>query len=222
MNKIHTTFNRPRVLLPVVHACSMEQVQEQTAVARENGADGVFVINQGGLNAYQVIDAALAETQRYPDWFVGVNLLAVRPHDIDRLLPDPIRGLWSDNLFTPSTRFAGLYFGGAAFKGQAPVRPEDYPDAAVNAVRAGADVVTTSGPRTGSPPLPTKAAAMRKALGPNYALALASGVTPENVHMFLPYVDAFLVATGIEAEFGRFDPVRLRQLAELIHAYNPT
>lgn len=87
-------------------------------------------------------------------------------------------------------------------------------------LRAGVDVVTTSGPGTGEPPTVEKLATMRQALG-DRALAVASGITPENVEPFLPYVDAFLVATGIEHRFGYLEPGRVRALADAIHGWKP-
>jgi predicted TIM-barrel enzyme len=90
----------------------------------------------------------------------------------------------------------------------------------VHAAAQGVHVVTTSGPATGSPALVSKVQVMRAALG-DHALALASGITPENVRIYLPYVDAYLVASGIERSFGEFDPARLRALAELIHGHQP-
>ncbi len=59
---------------------------------------------------------------------------------------------------------------------------------------------------------------MREAIG-DHALAVASGITPENVGDFLPYVDAFLVASGIEKRFGYFDAGKLGALADAIHAW---
>ncbi|MEO7729932.1 MAG: hypothetical protein ABIY55_03095 [Kofleriaceae bacterium] len=55
---------------------------------------------------------------------------------------------------------------------------------------------------------------MREAIGPEGAIALASGITPENVGTYLPYVDAFLVGTGIEARFGVLDRDKLAALLE--------
>ena len=71
-------------------------------------------------------------------------------------------------------------------------------------------------------------------------IALASGVDDNNVEMFLPYVDYFVVGSGIEEDatdpvvkefyrsaglgravsIGHFDAHRIAQLAEKIHAYN--
>ena len=52
-----------------------------------------------------------------------------------------------------------------------------------------------------------------------HPLALASGVSPENVAGFLPYVDAYLVASEIEtAKYsGILVPERTQLLAARIH-----
>jgi len=53
---------------------------------------------------------------------------------------------------------------------------------------------------------------LREGLGENGILALASGVTCENVDKFLPYVNCILVATGVCKDFYNFDVVKLRNL----------
>jgi len=232
MTRIQQSFNRPRVLLPVIHARSTAQVMEQAEVARVGGADGVFVINQGGLDANEVLDVSASLAALHADWFVGVNLLGCEP--LDALGPLMkrwrIRGLWSDDADAGMWQrrrdpwnddaMQRLFFGGVAFKGQRSIHADHYGAVAKGAADCGVDVVTTSGPRTGTPPEVSKVVAMREALG-GHALALASGVTPENVGLFLPYVDAFLVASGIERDFGDFDPGRLAELAATIHAWTP-
>ncbi len=67
------------------------------------------------------------------------------------------------------------------------------------------DVICTSGPGTGKEAQVDKVAAMHAGLPATGALALASGVTPENIDRFLPYVHAYLVGTGIEARLGVLD-----------------
>lgn len=54
----------------------------------------------------------------------------------------------------------------------------------------------------------------------NGPLALANGVTPENIDSFLPYADCFLVATGVSRSFRMLDPRKVKLLAEKIRAYN--
>lgn len=101
-------------------------------------------------------------------------------------------------------------------------------------------VLCTSGPGTGSPFELDRAKIYRKvvkeAVGADVAIAVASGVTADNVEELLPYVDIFMVATGVEAEpedpviiafykeagipcakLGYLDPARVRALAEKIH-----
>ena len=53
-------------------------------------------------------------------------------------------------------------------------------------------------PRDGYAASVEKAKALRAGAGA-HPLALASGVSPENAAGFLPYVDAYLVASEIEA-----------------------
>ena len=49
------------------------------------------------------------------------------------------------------------------------------------------------------------------------ALGIASGIDPDNVGEFCEYVDVFLVATGISADFYTFDPVALGEVSAAIH-----
>lgn len=234
-NAIERVFNKPKVLLPVVHAISREQVTKNVADAIACGADGVFLINQGGMTAREVIDYADDLVREVPDMFVGVNILGREVPQVIRSLSEAVPGIWSDDAGVidgdepatealwllrrrarMETRWTGLFFGGVAFKYRSQVPVHRFGAVALAASQAGVNVVTTSGEATGSAPPIDKVRVMKEAIG-NHALGLASGVTVENVESFLPYVDAFLVATGIEREFGWFDPVKLAELAKRIH-----
>ena len=59
---------------------------------------------------------------------------------------------------------------------------------------------------------------MKLALG-DTPLAIASGITPENVEEYLPYADSLLVATGISNGFTELDPLRVRSLVERVRAF---
>lgn len=229
MNKIQEVFRRPRVLLPVIHACSSEQVEDQADLALCYGADGIWVINQGGLDHYQVVVTAARVADHYPDAWIGVNLLGLTPLQVLNTVADcpKIKGIWSDDADARNWALRGivqplphLYFGGVAFKGQLGVPADRYGEAAAEAARHGVDVVTTSGAQTGTPPNVPKIRAMRAALG-DLPLALASGVSAQNVLSFLPYVDAFIVASSLERRLGDLDRERVRELAQLIHGYQP-
>ena len=47
--------------------------------------------------------------------------------------------------------------------------------------------------------------AVKSAFG-DVPLAIASGITPDNVHPYLDYADCYLVATGIGSSFSDLDP----------------
>lgn len=126
----------------------------------------------------------------------------------------------------------GLYFGGVAFKYQRPVYNLDL---VTECACEHMHVVTTSGPGTGKSAKLMKIKQMREVIdcsgSPALTIgqypdtsykagfALASGVTINNVRRYLPYVDAFMVGTGIEKEFGILDEDKVKKLAKVIYGY---
>jgi hypothetical protein len=110
----------------------------------------------------------------------------------------------------------GLYFGGVAFKYQRPVH--DLARAAGLASKY-MDVITTSGPGTGQASSRAKIRAMKEALG-DFPLAIASGITPANVHDYLDVADCFLVATGISKSFTELDSTLVKRLAHAIKSHD--
>jgi predicted TIM-barrel enzyme len=86
-----------------------------------------------------------------------------------------------------------------------------------------AQVATTSGDKTGSPPSLEKLTAIRQNIG-QMPLAVASGVAAGNVVAMKPYVDKFLVASSITERSGPLGnheylvPEKVRELADIIHA----
>jgi len=104
-------------------------------------------------------------------------------------------------------------------------------------------VPTTSGAGTGVPITEEALARLSEAVkadAPSFPLGLASGVDEENIRSFLPYVDFFLVASGVEqtsddpqtiqfyqeAMMGRpikvgfLDGEKIQALADQIHAFS--
>ena len=240
-NRIHAVFGVPRVLLPVVHPVSWDQALASTQIAVDAGVKGIFLINQG-LSSDEVLRLILEVRKRHPSLWVGLNLLGHSPAQVlERGLAaceGRLDGIWSDNAnideAAPATGqpvaeaflaarqrlgWNGLYFGGVAFKYQRDVAAEQLPGA--TRLAAGfMDVICTSGPGTGQHADPTKLAAMRGAVGGGVALALASGVTAENVGHYLPHVNAYLVGTGIEQAFGVLDPLKVAALHRAISMYS--
>ncbi len=240
MNRIEEIFGTRRVLLPVVHPVSRDEALRSVQAAWDAGVRGVFLIDQG-MSRGEVLDLILRVRRQLPGLWVGLNLLGEAPADTLRLglagCEGRLDGIWSDNANIdegaadqPGARaflaaraeavWPGLYFGGVAFKHQRAV-PTDRLGRAASTARGFMDVVCTSGPGTGKAADVAKVVAMRDGLGPHPPLALASGVTEHNVAGFLPYVDAYLVGTGIEKAFGVLDADKVARLQALISGGRP-
>ena len=230
--RFRQVFSNRHVILPVIHMETEEQAIHNALLARDSGCDGVFLINHSVSN--QVLLAAHSAVKSLaPELWVGVNCLGLEePRSLFN--NGDLDGVWVDNAgideragvdgvqtFAERQRAAkeashweGLYFGGVAFKYQRSVA--DLPQAA--RIAAGyMDVVTTSGPGTGAAPDVSKMEAMKSAI-PDFPIAIASGITVENVAHFLPYADCFLVATGISKSFTELDPNRVEALVACVRS----
>ncbi|MCA9997898.1 MAG: hypothetical protein KDE56_19195 [Anaerolineales bacterium] len=223
-------FSHRHVILPVIHVVDLAQAERNARIAYDAGADGVFLINHDISS--QALLAVYAElTAVFPHWWLGVNCLDLDAAATFAAVPPGMAGVWVDNAGIDETRtdqpaaervrqaqqqhgWTGLYFGGVAFKYQREVADLEW--AAQTAV-SWMDVITTSGPGTGHAASVAKIRTMKQAIG-SHPLAIASGITPENVGDYLPHADCFLVATGISHRFDQFDPARVQALVQRIRA----
>ncbi len=221
-------------VLPVIHVTDSEQAARNIRVASREGAQGVFLINhdfdESGMPA---IIRAVREV--FPDLWLGVNFLGVTGKEAFPVLGDlqsdgvGVDAYWADDARVDErmdlqdeaeaiararadSGWSGLYFGGTAFKKQRPVEADRYEQSAQIATGY-MEVVTTSGPATGKEADLAKVDAFRRGCG-EHALALASGVSPENIGAYAPLVDAVLVATGInfDGDFYNISAARLRRV----------
>ena len=225
MNLLKDHFPKSvHVVLPVIHVESLNQSLRNAAIARTAGCDGVFLIDHF-ISRRELLQIARSVRAEFPDWWIGVNCLGVEPEAVVAEVEPDISGIWVDNakidehstmqpaveLFLQARekrKWNGLYFGGVAFKYQRPVA--DLETAARLAAQF-IDVVTTSGPGTGKSASLEKIATMKRGLG-DAPLAIASGITPENVSDYLDLATCFLVATGISSSFSELDPIRVKAL----------
>jgi len=231
MTGFRQIFAHRHVVLPVIHVESEEQALRNTGIAREADADGIFLINHR-IDHLRLLAIHHRVFEEFPDWWIGVNCLDLDPKEVFALISDEVAGVWADNAAIDEhsseqpiadeiaaarerSGWRGLYFGGVAFKYQRPV--EDLASAARIAMRY-MDVVTTSGPGTGIAAAREKIVAMREAAG-DFPLAIASGITPDNVGDYLEVADCFLVATGISRSFSELDAEKLRRLLARVREY---
>ncbi|MFO0926446.1 MAG: hypothetical protein U0736_05325 [Gemmataceae bacterium] len=232
MSRFRATFAHRHVVLPIINVNSLDQALTNVRIAREAGADGCFLISLGLASDDELLDIHAAVRAREPAFWLGINCVGLTLDRLFNRLDPQVSGVWADDALIDETTtdqpaalrvqqlqqargWQGLYFGGVAFKYQRPVR--DVAAAARKASRY-MDLVTTSGPGTGLPAAPEKVRRMKQAIGTT-PLALASGVTPENVTDYLASADCFLVSTGISSTLEDLDPDRIRDLLQVIRTW---
>jgi hypothetical protein len=215
---------------PVIHVTGVESAVAEVATAVRHGIAGVFLIDHDADDARLVL-SIVAIAEAYPGLFLGANFIrrpiaeALSIMDRSTGTAEVLSAIWSDNagldalLHDPAQKppvrppgWRGLHFGGVAFKYQAAVPVAQLPRLGELA-RAHVDVATTSGPGTGMHADLRRLHALREGLG-DHPLALASGVTPENVVDYFGLVDHILVATGIARTGGGIDERKLDLLLQ--------
>jgi predicted TIM-barrel enzyme len=221
------------VVLPVIHVETAEQALRNADLARQAGCAGIFLINHY-IPWTVLLAVARRVVEEFPGWWAGVNCLGLEPSEVVAHVGPGLSGIWADNAGIDETgtrqpaaekflqarrehQWNGLYFGGVAFKYQREVVEVEL---AATIAAQYMDVVTTSGPGTGRAASPAKIAAMKRGLGQT-PLAIASGITPENVSTYLPWADCLLVATGISRTFSDLDPHRLQALLAAVSQAPP-
>ena len=229
------------VVLPVIHVLDLGQAKHNLATVVRCGAPGAFLINHD-FEISLFLPIIEACRRAYPDLWLGVNFLGVSGAKAFPILSElaekgvVVDAYWADDAriderqkeqaeadsiaaIRESCGWEGMYFGGTAFKKQRTVEPSKYHEAASLATGY-MDVVTTSGIATGKSAEIEKIRIFREGVK-NHALAIASGITPENVGDYMDVADAFLVATGINypGDFYNLDPYRLRRLLERTRHY---
>lgn len=233
-DEFHKLFKSPGpVVLPVIHVLDTPRTLRNLREVVGAGAAGCFLINHD-FEPARFLPIIRDVRAAFPALWMGVNFLAVTGRDAFPMLGGLAReGVTVDAYWADDARidehginaeaheiaqvyrdsgWTGMYFGGTCFKKQREVAPEHYADAAREACGF-MDVVTTSGVATGHEAELGKIDTFRQAIG-DHAMALASGITPENASSYAD-VDCFMVATGIN-EPGNFYDIHPERLAALM------
>ena len=214
-NPYHDRFKQRHTVFPVIHLSDPFQAAINVRTAQLAGADGVFIIGHG--MKYKHVMAIHQElVEHFPGFFIGVNLLDLDPAEAQRVVPDGTP-VWSDDYDTRVDR-RGMFFGSVAFKYAEPMSDSEISEVLVTAGDT-MDVVVTSGSATGVAPELDKIINMRRSLDRSIPLAIASGVTPDNVDQFLPHCQCLMVATGISSGFHNLDYYKTKELVDLVRLY---
>lgn len=181
-------------LIPVIHMLNENQVMTNVKTCIECGINKVFIINHV-VSIEDLLNCSKKVKLKYPNLWVGVNMLGYKT-DISLLLDTGLDGLWCDGVVNehPVKRnFKGMFFGGVAFKYQP--QPKDL-NLACYWAKMTTDVATTSGTATGKPADINKILKIRDYLG-DHPMAIASGVSIDNIESYKGIVDYLLVASSI-------------------------
>lgn len=225
------------VVLPVIHVQDNIQAERNVRVLVGEGAAGCFLINHD-FDVEQFLPIIAHVRHKFPALWMGVNFLAVTGKlafpVLGKLKRDGITvdGYWADDARIDERRssddqqeaqdiasalsasgWSGFYTGGTCFKKQREVAPEHY-EYSARLATSYMDAVCTSGVATGHAADTSKIKTFRRAMG-DHAMTLASGITPENAHLYMDDVDGFMVATGINRD-GDFYNIEAAKLARLL------
>ena len=163
-----------------------------------------------GMRSQDILEIQRVIKKEFSTWWIGVNLLGESTVSVFDQLNNDVSGLWADNAYIDEwskkqsnadsiksakekSGWKGLYFGGVAFKYQ---RHVDNLALAAQIATQYVDVITTSGEGTGLAPDYEKVASMKASVG-NSPIAIASGISPENIATYKDVANCYLVATSL-------------------------
>lgn len=209
---------RVRELTPVIHVKNQEQVFKNIEICIDARVGLCWLIGHG-IDNLELIRIAYKAKQKYKDINIGINCLGMKYDDVS-IFASFIDYVWTDNCYAEprdlEVRSGHIYFGGVAFKYQNPRFSLE--DDCINAINF-VDVITTSGDATGSPPTLDKIKLIHSYVNP-HQIAIASGINKDNISQFLPYVDYYLVATGISKSWDELDIDKVQELQKIIERFN--
>lgn len=230
---------------PVVHIINSKQTLANVRLAKDVGADGTFLINHHG-HPPEFLVAEVISLFQDDSFSVGINYLMRSSANVwtfNDAKQIGCRMLWADDAGTDSNPYqaygnhildlqekSGIeFFGGVHFKYQQ--KPNRTLSESLNRAFPYVRYPTLSGRGTG---IAAEIELMREAAlawqdeqesdsdSHTAGLAIASGISIENVENYLPYIDAFLVASSIidpNRPNEYFDPIKINQLCKKIKSY---
>src|SRR5438094_7082892 len=97
MSRFRAVFANRHVVLPVIHVTDPEQAARNPRLARDNGADGAFLISHGRVSDDELLTIHAAVAADVGEWFVGVNCLSLSVEETFRRMGGRVAGVWIDD-----------------------------------------------------------------------------------------------------------------------------
>lgn len=222
-------MNPPCGVMAVIHVGDWPDVLADLMVVRNSGCQSVWLIDHDQTRDWQDLNRNVVRVRdRFPQLWIGVNYLDLKPGQAVCAAPCGVSGVWSDHLLVEDrdavqrqvvSRTCAerqlCFFGSVLFKGQPLPETELEEEYWVRRTAKIAAVVTISGERTGQAPWPSVVAAVAAYATPK-PVAVASGVDADNI---LALRDAggrcFLVNSSVADQRGRLVPRLLKRLVRL-------
>lgn len=209
-------------IIPVIHHKDEQLSFYNAEMCAKENVYGLFLISMEGDN-YGLSALAKKIKNNFPHLKIGVNHLGYSAlESLYENLNYSLDLTWSDSPIVTGTVISEeaksiahelessehLFFNSVAFKYQR--IEKNIPQAVLNS-QSLKFIPTTSGEATGKAADLNKLILMKKHLK-DYPLGIASGLTPENVHEYTPFIEYGLVATGISENFHTFDSLKLKKI----------
>lgn len=216
-------------LYPVIHYKNDDQAIGNFELIKDSFGGCFFISHEGKDKA--VLDIAEDIQTTHPWAAIGVNLLRHKPLEAAKLVADGrVSMLWIDQPIITSTHIdfkaantirkiseeTGLdVLTSVNFKYQ---EQDSNPQLAAELIRAYGFIPTTSGAGTGEAANIEDVKALCSPWDENSLLAVASGLSADNLAEYYPYISTGLVASSIcmDNDFYNFDPIKIWNLKEAL------
>ena len=98
-SQLYQTMFHGKTLLPVIHVKKVDQMLRNLQIAKDAGADGVFLINHSPskIPYMKLLELHAIAVSNFPGWWIGVNCLDLSSVNSFRYLNDSVDGVWVDN-----------------------------------------------------------------------------------------------------------------------------
>lgn len=215
--------------IPVIHITdNLNDLKINLKIINDNNVKDIMLISHGYLNYIELIDLGNKIKLDNSNLNIGYNFLDLNSIDVfNYLISNKIKVdyVWIDNSYVGlNNTYANdlkdkwleyksifndsIYLGGVAFK----YLPQpQYIEKAIEDSKTMMDVVTTTGSGTGSEISKEKINLFDKIINKEIPLAVASGISIDNLDYLFNYVNYFLVSSSISKSDSLFDENKFKE-----------